>query len=153
MNDHWETEQSLFDRLNEEFQFVVDLAASTNNRKVKKYLSLDKKQDALKMTWIQFDGWCFLNPPYSRGNLSKFMEACADQSCEFGIKIVVLVRFDPSTEWFQKYVDGVAAEIRMLKHRVKFQGADSAYNFPCCVAIYDGKKHRCSKYKLWSWRT
>ena len=152
MNDTWSTEQALFNKLNKEFEFVVDLAAQTNNRKVKQYIS--PEQDFFKASPLDFkNGWCWLNPPYSRGNISQFMRQVEHWTTGHGIKIVALVRFDPSASWFKHYVDGVACEVRMLKHRVKFQGATSAYNFPCCVAIFDRDECMSSTvYSLWSWR-
>lgn len=57
--DDWATPQYLFDRLNEEFHFDLDVCVSENNHKCAEYFT--KEQDGLKQKW---DGVIFCNPPY-----------------------------------------------------------------------------------------
>ena len=47
--DNWETPQPLFDKLNREFHFGIDVCASEQNRKCKNFF--DKKTDGLKQKW------------------------------------------------------------------------------------------------------
>lgn len=47
--DDWETPQSLFDRLNNQYHFEVDLAATDSNHKCDKYFT--KECDSLLQDW------------------------------------------------------------------------------------------------------
>ena len=60
--DEWATPQELFDRLNDEFHFTVDVCASKENAKVSRFFT--KEQDGLKQDWTGEPVWC--NPPYGR---------------------------------------------------------------------------------------
>ncbi len=57
----WETPQALFYKLNEEFHFELDVCATSENAKCKKYYS--PEEDGLKQEW---KGVCWMNPPYGR---------------------------------------------------------------------------------------
>ena len=60
--DMWETPQELFDELDKEFHFDLDVCATPENAKCKRYYT--PKQDGLSQPW---DGTCWCNPPYGRG--------------------------------------------------------------------------------------
>ena len=60
-NNNWGTPQALFDKLNEEFHFDLDVCATVENAKCKKYYRLE--EDGLKQEW---KGVCWMNPPYGR---------------------------------------------------------------------------------------
>jgi len=152
LNDEWETPLYLFDKLKEEFNLNFDLCSSGFNNRCTNYSTDIEMFVRAGDDKIGDSYW--MNPPYSRGNI----DMCMEQAVELlnrGRIVVCLVRFDPSTQWFQKYVDGVASEVRMLDSRVRFQGADSAYNFPCCVVIYDpdfDPFEYCTNYNIWGWK-
>lgn len=55
-SDLWETPQKLFNELNEEFGFVIDVAATANNSKCAIFL-----EDGLAENW---DSPAFCNPPF-----------------------------------------------------------------------------------------
>lgn len=57
----WATPQELFDRLNEEHHFTLDVCATAENAKCERYFTKD--DDGLSQTWT---GTCFMNPPYGR---------------------------------------------------------------------------------------
>ena len=61
-SDEWETPQELFDKLNAEFHFTIDVCASKENAKVNRYFT--KEQDGLKQDWTGETVWC--NPPYGK---------------------------------------------------------------------------------------
>lgn len=158
--DEWGTQRDLLDKLNEEFHFEIDLAASKANYKPCG-LYITKKQNSLTFDWTRWRS-CWLNPPYSKPLINQFMKKCSD-SVELWAdnvdggpwKLVALVRFDPTTTWFKQHVDGVAAEVRMLARRVKFEGASSAYAFPCCVVVYSNDNTNWNwdtEYYIWDWK-
>ena len=60
--DQWATPQALFDRLNAEFRFTLDVCADATNHKVPRYY--DKATDGLAQDWT--GEVCWMNPPYGR---------------------------------------------------------------------------------------
>lgn len=48
-SDEWETPQDLFNELDAEFHFTVDVAASDERHKCERYYT--KEQDGLKQNW------------------------------------------------------------------------------------------------------
>ena len=59
----WRTPQALFDKLNEEFHFVLDAAATRENAKCSLYFT--PEIDGLSRVWGGL-GVVFCNPPYGR---------------------------------------------------------------------------------------
>lgn len=59
--DEWETPQDLFDKLDAEFHFNLDVCSTDENAKCISHFT--KEQDGLKQEWI---GNCWMNPPYGR---------------------------------------------------------------------------------------
>ena len=123
-NDEWQTPQDLFDKLDEEFDFDLDVASTNTNNKClcAFYYCKPWWQDALKAEkWYIPEGTnkptCWMNPPYSRGNIDKFVKKAYEES-QKGCTVVGLLPLR-SASWFHKYVMK-AHEIRFLTRRVKF---------------------------------
>lgn len=154
MNNEWETPDDLFDTLDKEFGFTFDLCANFDNTKCKTFSS-DLESIYGGLPEESSDSY-WMNPPYSRGNI----DSCMEIAFQLGKTntVVCLVRFDPSAKWFQRWVDGKAGVVRMLDRRVKFKGAPSAYNFPCCVVVYEGDpeyifdRDLSTFYTIWGWK-
>lgn len=66
--DQWETPQWLFDELNKEFEFTLDVCATADNAKCKEFFS--PEDDGLSQDWR---GVCWMNPPYGR-KISEWIE-------------------------------------------------------------------------------
>jgi phage N-6-adenine-methyltransferase len=149
--DEWETPPELFKKLNDEFHFQVDAAATQSNTKCIGYF--DKKVDALTIeNWVS-DGYdredrvianayCrfFLNPPYSNGLLEKFMQKAYIESLK-GAIVVCLVPFS-GAGWFKRWAMK-AYEIRIIG-RVRFVGYKkdgtairNTPTFDSCIVIFD----------------
>ena len=60
--EDWETPQELFNELNKEFNFTVDVSSSDDNHKCNKYYT--EKENGLIQNWDNEIIWC--NPPYGR---------------------------------------------------------------------------------------
>ena len=60
--EDWATPQEFFDKLNDEFHFTLDSAASESNHKCEKYYAKDNS--GLNQEW---DKSTYCNPPYGRG--------------------------------------------------------------------------------------
>ena len=111
-NMNWETPDWLFDALDKEFEFTVDVCADEKNKKCKRFYSEDNS--CLDKNWE--DERCFMNPPYGR-NLPKFMEKAYNESKK-GATVVCVVPVRPESKWWQNYA--MKAEIRYFRQRLKF---------------------------------
>ena len=114
-----ETPQLLFDLLDREFNFVGDMAATSENTKCLWYLT--KEDDALSVDWPK--GPVFCNPPYSRGLLWRFVAKAREEALK-GCRPVLLIPASTSSRWWFKYVSkedyNLSVEIRFLAPRVPF---------------------------------
>lgn len=124
----WETPQDLFDILDEEFHFDVDVAATSTNAKCPVYFT--KEQDALAQEW---PGICFCNPPYGKG-LDRWVRK-ALESATGGTTVVMLLPARTDTRWFHDYVLPYA-EIRFIKGRLKFGGQNAPAPFPNMIVVF-----------------
>jgi phage N-6-adenine-methyltransferase len=62
--DEWETPQDLFDKLNTEFKFDLDVCCNEYNCKCEiGYMKSEEDQGGLSKKWF---GSCWMNPPYGR---------------------------------------------------------------------------------------
>lgn len=123
----WGTPQELFDRLNQEFHFTLDVCALPENAKCKRFFS--PKENGLQQKWASV---CWMNPPYGR-EIEKWMEKALQES-ERGATVVCLVPARTDTEWWHKYA--LHGEIRFIRGRVKFQGANATAPFPSAIVIF-----------------
>ncbi len=132
----WETPQFLFDDLNKEFGFIIDLCADATNHKCDKYFDLE--QDSLKQDWGK-DQVCWMNPPFGRG-----IEVWVQKAYEAGLKgntVVCLFPVRTDTKWWHNYVMK-AYEIRLMNRRISFEGSKNKAPFPSCIVIFNGKNDR-----------
>lgn len=124
----WPTPQWLFDKLNGEFLFTLDVCANEHNKKVSNYF--DIKTDGLKQKW---SGSCWMNPPYGK-TIKDWVKKAAEER-KNGVLTVALIPARVDTKWFHEYVLG-HAEIRFLNKRLEFGDANNKAPFPCILAIY-----------------
>ncbi len=61
-NPEWPTPQHVFDTLDAEFHFTLDVCANADNHKCERYF--DEATDGLKQDWQ--GEVCWMNPPYGR---------------------------------------------------------------------------------------
>ena len=131
-SDEWPTPQKLFDTLNEEFHFTLDVAATEENAKVKPQF-YTKEQNGLTSPWVGVV-WC--NPPYGK-TISQWLQKAEDSYKEFNTTIVMLLPSRTDTKWFHSYVYN-KTEIRFIKGRLKFEGATQPAPFPSMLVIWKG---------------
>lgn len=117
----WRTPTEVFAELNREFDFDLDAAADDDNALVPLYLT--KEEDAIKKNWSELvtkkrNGKFYrrivrkvwINPPYGRGYIKKFMDKCVEQKAK-GVTSVLLVPCTPDAGWLP--VDEIS-EIRFI---------------------------------------
>ena len=131
-NDCWETPPKFFEELNKEFDFDTDVCALPENAKCPHYYS--PEVDGLHQNWT---GTCWCNPPYGR-QIGKWVEK-AYVSSLLGATVVMLLPARTDTAWFHDYIYG-KAEIRFVRGRIKFVGANSGAPFPSMVVVFRGKE-------------
>lgn len=122
----WSTPQTLFDELNKEFGFTVDVAATADNAKCARYY--DMEMDGLAQNWDNEVVWC--NPPYGRVIGDWVKKASESQATT-----VLLIPSRTDVRWFHDYVYG-KAEVRFIRGRLKFGGCKVAAPFPNMVVIF-----------------
>ena len=131
----WETPPEIYDPLDAEFHFTLDVCASPQTAKCDRYFTPD--DDGLSRGW---SGVCWMNPPYGSEIRSWVSKAYfyADEGCA---TVVCLVPARTDTAWWHDYC-AKADEIRFLRGRVRFlldgERLQSA-PFPSAVVIF--RKH------------
>jgi phage N-6-adenine-methyltransferase len=126
----YETPDWFFNLLNDEFNFGMDACATKEDTKCTLFIS--PEIDALKQNWSSaLTYWC--NPPYGRA-LGKWLRKAYEES-QKGVRVVCLIPDRPDTKYWWDYCTK-AYEIRHLKGRLKFRGAEHAAPFPSAVAIF-----------------
>ena len=137
----WETPRNDFDKINEVFQFKIDVAATNDNAKCS--LCITPEMDAFKIDWSP-SPW-FLNPPW--GN--EYTKSTGLDLMNWGIKIkeqvskgnegVLLCGARTDTKWWQ-YCAGFSNYILFSNRRIAFEdktrGKPSQPTFPSCYIIY-----------------
>lgn len=127
----WETPQDFFDRLNEEYHFEIDVCATAENAKCKRYFT--KEQNGLKQEWT---GCCWMNPPYGK-EIGEWMRK-AYESMLGGATVVCLVPARVDTGWWHDYA--MKGQITFIRGRLKFGGQKNNAPFPSAVVVFDGRK-------------
>lgn len=145
--DDWQTPDSVYLPLDEEFKFRIDLAANSANRKRYLFLgpgALSVCNDALAIDWRDLPGPGWLNPPYSRGLQKRFVEKAALERL-YGYTTVMLLPARPDTAHFHKYIwdrernqPRPGIEVRFVRGRIKFVGAKHAAPFPSMIVVFQG---------------
>lgn len=133
----WCTPQDFFDKLNEEFSFVLDAAATAETSKCPMYFT--PETDGLAQSW-DCGGAVFCNPPYGR-EISKWVKKAYEEAGKTQNQIVLLLPARTDTTYFHDYIYG-KAEIRFIRGRLKFSDDNGTPSnsapFPSMVVIYNG---------------
>jgi len=91
-----------------------------------------------------FDGWAWLNPPYSRGNMERFT-AWAAEYVNHGGTVALCHRPDFSTSWYQDNVLPHAKMLLLPSKRIHFIPPDgikgSSSNFAAVITVMRGGDH------------
>ena len=131
-SDDYGTPQKLFDELNAEFNFDIDVCASADNAKCRRYFS--KEEDGLSQNWNDFT-MCWMNPPYGR-QIIYWVKKAYEASLN-GTTVVCLLPARTDTKWFHDYC--LNGEIRFLRGRLKFNDGKNSAPFPSMIVVFRGK--------------
>jgi phage N-6-adenine-methyltransferase len=115
-SDDYETPQEIFDRLNQEFSFSLDAAATAQNAKCLRYFT--REIDGLSQNWESNAVW--LNPPFR--DIRLWLTKARDAS-QCGATVVVLCPLSALVRPWDIYY-AVADEFRRIPGQPKFLSRD-----------------------------
>lgn len=128
-SSEWETPQKFFETLDVEFGFTLDVCARPENAKCPRYFS--PEEDGLRQEWAP--EVCWMNPPYGR-EIGKWIQKAYEEA-QKGATVVCLLPSRTDTAWWHEYVMR-AAEVRFIRGRLRFGGAENGAPFPSCVVVF-----------------
>lgn len=131
IKNDWETPDDLFQTVNQEFGFTLDVAASPHNAKLARFIT--KEQDSMQTSWGT--EVCWLNPPYGEGyKLAEWVKK-AHRESTLGATVVMLIPARTNTRWFHDFCLKYG-EVRFIKGRPKFGDAEHGLPQPLCFVIF-----------------
>jgi site-specific DNA-methyltransferase (adenine-specific) len=137
--DDWETPDELFQKYNAQYNFVLDAAADEMNSKCERWFGPGgKEENALTADWAPWlaEGNIWLNPPYSRGLQTAFVQkALAAASLNKYHEVVCLLPARTDTALFHDIILPFGS-IAFLRGRVKFKGAKHGAPFPSMIVVF-----------------
>lgn len=135
-SDERATPLELFNPLNEEFHFDIDVCAFKWNTKLPRYFS--PSDNGLKQVWAPLK--CFMNPPYSQ--IPTWLNKARAESV-LGALVVAILPCDSSTRWFHEYIWDESVhnfrpnvKIRYPTKRYKFENYANSAKFATMIAIF-----------------
>lgn len=131
----WGTPKSFMEVLCHKFgDFDLDVAADWSNYKAPAFYT--EAEDGLSEDWW---GTVYCNPPYGR-NIGDWLHKAYDAQTRVGVdrvhKVVMLVPSRTDTKWWHDFAMK-AAEIYLVRGRLRFEGAPSSAPFPSAVLVFN----------------
>ena len=127
-NQEYATPWDLFNKLNDEFNFTLDVCANKINHKCEKYYT--EEQNSLLMEW---HGVCWMNPPYK--DMKKWVIKAYNESRKNDTTVVCLIPARTNTNWWHEYC--MKGEIKFIKGRPKFEGCIHGLPQPLAIVIFN----------------
>jgi len=129
-------------------EFDIDLAADEHNRVSDCYF--DEAMNGLKQDWYGFNGWNWLNPPFS--HIAPWVERAYTQAVKHNVHTAVLIPAGVGSNWWRDWADR-KANILLLNGRITFVGCEDPYPKDCALLLYPGRlcKDMGMQYRVWSW--
>ena len=127
----WGTPKEVFDPINKEFLFTLDVCAIAENAKCDRFFS--PADDGMRQSWEGETCWC--NPPYGK-DVVKWCKKALSES-KRGATTVLLIPCKTNTNWWHDFVIPFA-EVRFLRGRVAFlypDGKQSTQQLPWPLAF------------------
>lgn len=124
----YSTPRKLFDVINQEFNFNLDVCALPENTKCDNYFT--PEMDGLKQDWR---GICWMNPPFNK-DLKKWVLKAQLESKKHNSIVCCLVPFRGNTVWFRDVC--MDCEIRFIIGEVNFNDLERGLWLPMCLMIF-----------------
>lgn len=128
----WETPQAFFDTLNAEFEFTVDVCASSEDAKCNRFWT--RQDDVLDKDWSSEVAW--MNPPYNK-DIWKWMRKAYREAQKGAIVVCLIQSRSSDSEMWHRWVMK-ASEWRFVRDRLHFlkNGIAGRANLSSVVVIY-----------------
>lgn len=127
----WGTPKEIFNPIDKEFGFTLDVCAIEANSKCSKFFS--PEQNGLNQSWSNEVCWC--NPPYGK-EVVRWCKKALSESYN-GATTVLLIPCKTNTNWWHDYVIPYA-EVRFIRGRIAFlypDGTQSKQQLPWPLAF------------------
>lgn len=145
-SDDWRTPQWLFDHLDKEFKFAVDLAASKDNHKLDEYYT--KEDSALQYKWMHDS---FANYPYSAP--TEWFNQALSEVRQWDNTVVFLAKVATSENYWCANVKH--AHVRFIHSRIKFWDDNNTphygASFSSAVVIWSPQTLNNPKSEYWDY--
>lgn len=128
-SQNWRTPKWLFNLLDKEFNFELDVCADEENSLCDLYY--DEEVNGLKQDWF---GMCWCNPPYNEAK--SWVEKAFKEAEKGNCTAVLLIAARPDTRYWWDYIR--YGEVRFLPGRLKFEGGKHSAPFPSAIVIFYG---------------
>lgn len=135
-DNEYPTPQWLFDKINNIYNFDMDLCATKENTKCEKYYT--KEQDSLKQIWNDKINWC--NPPYSKDLQPLFIKKAYESHLKYNNVFVFLIPLRPDVQVWHDCIWG-KTDIYIFKGRPKFY-ADKSPTYPSATVVFNNNKEK-----------
>lgn len=153
--DDWETPQELFNLLDSEFHFTLDVCATKENAKCEKFYTID--DNGIDQPWDK--DVCWMNPPYGN-QIGAWVERAYYTGWQDNGFVCCLLPARTDTRWWWNFC-ARAEEIRFLKGRLKFGGHKNSAPFPSAVVLFSYAEGTSSNNferrplitSWWDWKT
>lgn len=136
-SEEYETPNEIFEPLQKEFNLELDVCATKENTKCKKFYT--KEDDALIQDWNRFGNF-WMNPPFGRG-LKKWVQKAYEES-QKGVIGVSILPVRSNTLWWHRYIIDAKAEVRFLKGEIKFNDCKRGLWLPFAIVIWKPLTHK-----------
>jgi phage N-6-adenine-methyltransferase len=131
-SDEWGTPRDLYDELNRVFKFTLDPCSTAANAKCDNFYTLE--EDGLSKDWG--GNTVFVNPPYTRGAIGKWIKKAHDESKKPNTTVVCLIPSRTDTKYWHEYCMK-ASHVHFIKGRLKFEGVvDNSAPFPSAIIVF-----------------
>ena len=140
MSDEWETPWDVFNPLNDIFNFTIDAAATSANRKVVQFWSA--KDDGLQQSWANEVVWC--NPPYLKQAHYKWVGKAVESESLYGITSCLLVPAATGTKLWHEFIFPTASHILFFRGRIRFLMKGKPHctpRFDSALAVWNNGPH------------
>lgn len=127
----WETPQDLFDKLDNVFNFEIDVCALPENAKCDTYFT--PEMNGLSQDW---NNTCWMNPPYDKKEQPKWVEKAYNESVKNNSTIVCLIPARVDNKIWHNIVFPNASNICFIKGRLKFGNSKNSAPFPSALITF-----------------
>ena len=159
------TPQEFFDRINRVWRFTLDVCATRDNHKVNRFFCPPEAHtgtpgvntpgyfdsfcgsagiDGLSQDW--HEDVCWMNPPFARGKLVKWVQKAVTESRR-GAVVIALLPAGIDTAWFHTLVAPNARVIN-VDGRIKFVGSTSGAKTPNIIAEFLPPEYGSAKAQI-----